>query len=143
MGEAQKTIRPQAVEIINRKMFLNFNRSDIIGGLFSIGAALIAFWGGIVVAIINNKKKERLEEIKELKNIVKQLATSIICYSKVEDNLVSQLKEWTQEPKKTIRAKYSKQLFGDENKSLMTARNATSILDKYSLENWQIKASND
>lgn len=96
-------------------------RPEIISGLFSIVASLFALFGGIIVANINNRKKARLEEIRELKGIVKQLGTEVINYSRVEDSLVGQLKEWTQDSKRAIRAKYSQELFNDENLSLMAS----------------------
>ena len=107
--------------------------TEIINGLFSIGAAFVAFTGGILSTTINTKRKERAEEIKKLKTDVKQLANEVICYSQLEDALVNELKTWTNDPKKEIRIRYYEQLFEDGRKSLMTANKAQGILEKYSL----------
>ena len=114
--------------------------TEVISGFFSIGAALIAFVGGIVTARIGYKKKEKeekinqlSEQIKELTYDVGQLANEVISYSEMENAIVGELKTWTDEKKKAIRADFYDKLFGDKNKSLMPKYKAQRILDKYSL----------
>lgn len=109
-------------------------RAEFINGIFSIGAAVIAFAGGILTTTINNKKKERIEKIKELEEVVKQLAYEIICYSQVEDELVTELKTWVADSKKQIRMRYYEKLFKNGSQPLMSADKAQRILEKYSSE---------
>ena len=114
--------------------------SEVINGLFSIGTALIAFVGGILTARIGYKRKEKdekinqlSEQVKELKEDVSQLANEVISYAEMENAIVGELKTWTDEYKKAIRADFYEKLFGDRNKSLMTKDKAQRIIDKYSL----------
>ncbi|MBO4595204.1 MAG: hypothetical protein J5632_01140 [Bacteroidales bacterium] len=105
-------------------------KPEVISGLFSIGAALIAFAASLIAVSINSKKNERTAQIKKLKKEVERLADAVISYSKLNDAIIGELKEWTDEYKKNIRADFYYKVFGDNNKSLMSEREAQRYLDE-------------
>ena len=104
--------------------------SEVISGLFAIGAAAIAFFGGIIAAKIGERRKEREKQIKDLKENVLQLANEVISYSKVENELLNELKEWRGDYKKDLKSECYRKIFGDSNKVLMNERTAQGIINK-------------
>lgn len=99
---------------------------EVINGLFSIGTAVIGFIGGIIVANMGNKKQES----KDLKDRVRQLANDVISYSKVESDLLGELKQFTGRSKKDLKADCYLKLFGDRDKQLTNENQARGIIDK-------------
>lgn len=108
-------------------------KPEIINGIVSILSAFFVFSGGIIAANINNKKTERTATINKQKEVIKQLAEEVIKYSKMESALIDELKGWTNDYKKDIRAQYYNQLFGNGTKSLMGEDRAQHILEEYTL----------
>jgi len=104
--------------------------SEVISGLFAIGAAVIAFCGGILSSKIGERRKEREKQIEELKENVLQLANEVISYSKVENELLNELKDWRGDYKKDLKAECYRKLFGDSNKVLMSGSTAQGIINK-------------